>query len=1047
MNPSRLLPRALLTAALALAVIAPGASAETLLSTTLQAPSSAATDCTELRRAGTAGVVQRRVTMPASGVVAATLRAGSGDWDLGLFDAATKRLVAGSAAFGASEVASGFAGGGRELVVQACRRSGTARSASVSVVADAIAGGGPEDKPSLVRVPIDGQAEMDRLVGLGLDVTENDGPGYVDVAVYGLAERRRLRDAGFDFEVRVDDLVAEDSARLARERALARGTQRSALPSGRETYRRLPEYEAEMKALVEQNPGLVKPVTLPLPSLEGRTVQGLEISENVNVSDGKPVFLQMGAHHAREWPSAEHTMEFGVDLIKGYNAGDARIRRLVGQVRTIVIPVVNVDGFNVSREAPVDLLEDPEFEQIPDPIGGVATANYLADPAGAYRRRNCRLAPNQAPPPGACALPVNRALGTDPNRNYGGLWGGPGASALPAYDTYRGSAPFSEPEVENIRRLVSSRQVTTLITNHTFSNLILRPPGVRSQGQSPDEVAMADLGARMAAQNGYANQPSYGLYDTTGTTEDWTYYATGGFGYTFEIGPSEGEGSGFHPAYPFTVKQYTEGQNGAGGNREAYLIAMENAADAAKHSTLVGRAPKGVTLRVRKDFVTETSPVRPFEDDVVDGEPQPEGDKIQFPDALNTTFDVPGGEFRWSMNPSTRPAVAANRYQTISETPTREEGFGSEKRTSPGGGEYTEANYEEEFFTVREEDKAFTLIANVRPTGADDYDTVLYRREGGQLKEVGSSGGLPSEEETIVLENPPVGDYVLRVNNYAAFLPYEGEFQIFGPGPEVIKTGTVEAWNFTCEADGKVFFERKIVVARGETVNLGNACGVAEASRRASVCATASGFRSTSARPVAGGRRVRFGFSRLVRGRATIDVFQVSKGRRAILGERRVARFTRLSRGLSWDGTGNDGKRISDGVFFIRYKIRGSSRNDFRRAVLVRRKGRFYKRRTHYRPNSCGLLTSAKLERPVFGGRTNRPLRIAFRTSRRVNAVIQVRKGKKVVRTIRANRRAARRTHRFRIRSEKVRRGLYTVRIAVRAGNRRASAKLLSERL
>ena len=49
--------------------------------------------------------------------------------------------------------------------------------------------------------------------------------------------------------------------------------------------------------------------------------------------------------------------------------------------------------------------------------------------------------------------------------------------------TYRGAEAFSEPETQNIRELVSSRQVTTLITNHTFSNLVLRPNGV-----SPDTI-------------------------------------------------------------------------------------------------------------------------------------------------------------------------------------------------------------------------------------------------------------------------------------------------------------------------------------------------------------------------------------------------------------------------------------------------------------------------------------------------------------------------------------------------------------------------------
>ena len=39
----------------------------------------------------------------------------------------------------------------------------------------------------------------------------------------------------------------------------------------------------------------------------------------------------------------------------------------------------------------------------------------------------------------------------------------------------------------------------------------------------------------MAKHNGYFSQKSFELYDTTGTTEDWSYNTAGGFGFTFEI--------------------------------------------------------------------------------------------------------------------------------------------------------------------------------------------------------------------------------------------------------------------------------------------------------------------------------------------------------------------------------------------------------------------------------------------------------------------------------------------------------------------------------
>ena len=90
-----------------------------------------------------------------------------------------------------------------------------------------------------------------------------------------------------------------------------------------------------------------------------------------------------------------------------------------------------------------------------------------------------------------------------------------------------------------------------MITNHTFSGLVLRPPGLAAQGTTVDEPIYKALGDKMAAENGYSSQYGYQLYDTTGTTEDWSYNATGGLGYTFELGEP-----GFHPPFADTVVEW-----------------------------------------------------------------------------------------------------------------------------------------------------------------------------------------------------------------------------------------------------------------------------------------------------------------------------------------------------------------------------------------------------------------------------------------------------------------------------------------------------------
>ena len=247
-----------------------------------------------------------------------------------------------------------------------------------------------------------------------------------------------------------------------------------------------------------------------------------------------------------------------------------------------------------------------------------------------------------------------QSTGVDPNRNYGGFWGGPGASDVPADEDYRGPGPFSEPETRNIRHLVSHRQVTVLITNHTFSNLVLRPPGLASQPNPIDDAALTALGDAMAAENGYLSQRGYELYDTSGTTEDWSYNATGGYGYTFEIycdhipDPIDPRcGGNFHPTFPNVVDEYLGGPGsdappGGGGNREAYFLAMETAADADQHSVIRGQAPAGAVITLEKTFQTPTMNEPAFVED-----------------HLETRMEVPAsGNFTYHVNPSTRPLVA-----------------------------------------------------------------------------------------------------------------------------------------------------------------------------------------------------------------------------------------------------------------------------------------------------------------------------------------------------------------------------------------------------
>jgi carboxypeptidase T len=88
-----------------------------------------------------------------------------------------------------------------------------------------------------------------------------------------------------------------------------------------------------------------------------------------------------------------------------------------------------------------------------------------------------------------------------------------------------------------------------LISLHSYSDLVLWPWGQQASGPAPNAEGLARLGQRLAAFNGYTPFQAYNLYDTSGTTDDWSYGELGVASYTFEIGPTIGSCGGFFPPY------------------------------------------------------------------------------------------------------------------------------------------------------------------------------------------------------------------------------------------------------------------------------------------------------------------------------------------------------------------------------------------------------------------------------------------------------------------------------------------------------------------
>lgn len=385
------------------------------------------------------------------------------------------------------------------------------------------------------------------------------------------------------------------------------------LPSGRTADRTLADHEADLDRLAAAAPDAVRALALPHRTLLGREVRGVEIARDVHAADGRPVLAVLGLHHGREWPSGEVATEWAIDLVARLRRGDRRVRRLLGAARVVVVPVVNPDGFHVSRTA-----------------GGVLAA----------KRKNCRVDDGRPATAAACADPANADRGVDLNRNYGAAWGGPGASPDPADPTYRGPFPFSEPETANIRALLTGRQVTVLLAVHTYGDALLHPPSALASPPPPDAALLARAGARIAAPAGLRSTTAAAAGEGTGGADDWAYWSLGSLAYTAEIGDRAG---GFHPPLAALARRWP-------GLRRAFTAALAAAADPDLHAVVAGRATPGATLELTRTSSTTTWPA--LDAGGIAGAP------LELPEVVRTTVRVgAAGRFALHANPSTPPAA------------------------------------------------------------------------------------------------------------------------------------------------------------------------------------------------------------------------------------------------------------------------------------------------------------------------------------------------------------------------------------------------------
>ncbi len=348
-----------------------------------------------------------------------------------------------------------------------------------------------------VEIFINEMKDIEHLQTLGL---EFDHPHFTknnSIEVFlNDAEFELLKQTGFNYRIIIDNwyeyyeqlpkLTAEEKQSFREDSRMRFGVEgfRFGSMGG---YLTLAEVVAELDTLKASFPSLITSKQVIGYTIEDRPVYMVKISDNPNIDENEPEVLYTALHHAREPMSMMQMFYFMYYLLENYNTNPT-VQYLVNNRELYFIPVVNPDGY--------------EYNRTTNPNGG-----------GMWRknRRN-----------------NGGSFGVDLNRNYGpyNYWNAPngGSSTSPSSDTYRGTAPFSEPETANIRNFLASRKIKNALNYHTYSNLLIYPYGALSR-ETPDSVIFREYSADMTRYNGYVCGTDIQTvgYSTRGNSDDYFY--------------------------------------------------------------------------------------------------------------------------------------------------------------------------------------------------------------------------------------------------------------------------------------------------------------------------------------------------------------------------------------------------------------------------------------------------------------------------------------------------------------------------------------------
>lgn len=359
-----------------------------------------------------------------------------------------------------------------------------------------LAGAGLADsqKYMQLKVFIEDKPTLQTIESMGLDIVHY---GENSVEIIALEDDYlRLTQLGVAMEVMQDDLVSFYQSRLA--------------DKDMGGYMTLDEINFYVDSIILMNPSIISPKQSLGQTIEGRDIWAFKISDNPLIDEEEPEMLYTAAIHAREVITPLVLQHYINWLVDNYGT-DPEATEYVNEREMWFVLCVNPDGYY--------------YNELTNPGGG-----------GMWRKNR--------------RVNGGGTFGVDLNRNWGYEWGydDEGSSSSPSAETYRGTAPFSEPETQAMRDFHIARDFAVSVYYHSYSNLVLYPWGY-DYFLTPDDDIFGAAADTMASYNGYDPGPAHGLYPANGVTDDWIYgeqvLKPKTFAFTFEVG---GSSDGFWPS-------------------------------------------------------------------------------------------------------------------------------------------------------------------------------------------------------------------------------------------------------------------------------------------------------------------------------------------------------------------------------------------------------------------------------------------------------------------------------------------------------------------